>query len=107
MCGAADSEATIKGNTTLEQEKKIRKDAGKAEPTASDSAAAAVAKAQSTLGFSIGPPGAAPDLTDELLRKRRASELTSALTGRGRRDSMLGGGDINRASRTNSILGGY
>jgi hypothetical protein len=109
MCGAADSTATIKGNQTLEQETKIRKDLGKPPPTPRDSAAAAVEHDKVSLGggFSMGTPELAPTLTDTLLRQRRAAEASRLTTGRGRTNSFLGGGDYTDAKkRSTSLLGG-
>ena len=108
MCGAADSTATIKGNQTLEQETKIRKDLGKPPPTPKDSAAAAVEHDKSVLGgFSLAPPPETPSLTDNLLRQRRAAEFSRLTTGRGRTSSFLGGGDYTDAKkRSMSLLGG-
>jgi hypothetical protein len=106
MCGSADSSATIRGNTTLEQERRARSAAGLPPPAPTTSAAGFQDNAFTMQGFSIAPPKDAPSITDTLVRQRRASEMTRLTAGRGRRDSFLGGGEGGYGARSSSLLGG-
>lgn len=58
-------------------------------------------------GFDIAPPPDSPDLTDEMLRKRRASAATQAMLGRGRSSTMrpTDYADLNATAR-NKLYGG-
>jgi hypothetical protein len=91
------SEVSVSGQTTLEQEKKIREASGAPAPTPSNSAAAYVQDQRdkrdpkNLLGFSVAPPPAAPDLTEQALKARRTSQMMQLLSGRGRRQAFMGG----------------
>jgi hypothetical protein len=107
MCGGTDSAATVKGNTTPEQDeaqrrRNIAREDEKANFRTAEQQAAARKNAETKgetantfqqreaemQGFGIKPPPDAPDAADEMLRKRRAAEATSLMLGRGRKDTM-------------------
>lgn len=111
MCGGNDSAATIKGSTTPEQDaaqrekdrQKILDDANYESPektaarlkdnakpvAATDTVNAYLAHEKEFQGFDVAPPPDAPDVTDELVRKRRAAQASQLLLGRGRASTML------------------
>lgn len=112
MCGGADTAATVKGNTTREQDDAQRQknreniagsdvdkkskdeaianvDEGARKANDANASASSYAENEKKMqGFGIAPPPDSPDITDELLRKRRAAEATNLMLGRGRKDTM-------------------
>jgi hypothetical protein len=96
--GGGYSDATIKSNTTPQQDAEQAKKVGAPAPAPETSAATYVQNEvdnrdpNNPLGFSVAPPAAAPDLTDAALKQRRASQALSLLAGRGRRQAFLGQG---------------
>lgn len=118
MCSGTDSAATVKGNTTSAQDTQRRQSQadkwrsewqahgvrdpnpefegtspeGTPVPT-KESKTDANSFAERNImmqGFTLKPPDEAPDATDELLQKRRASQATSLMLGRGRKSTMPG-----------------
>jgi hypothetical protein len=139
MCSGTDSAATVKGNTTKEQDDTQRKtnaDSWKADwlahgvkdptpgatspggirapSTYSDpnapnlTANNFVAHMQEYQGFDLKPPPDPPDITDTLVRQRRASVATQLLLSRarGRAGTMEPAGFGDLQAGKNKLYGG-
>lgn len=57
-------------------------------------------------GFSVLPPKDSPDITDQAVRARRMAQALQLLSGRGRKQSFLGGNYDSDTLGAGSILGG-
>ncbi len=112
MCtGSANSDATIKSNTTPEQDKASRAKAVHVDPTGASKTPTGTAnsyidQANQLQGFDIAPPPDSPDITDKLVRQRRAAAASQLMLGRGRAQSFSQGdmGDLNLGQK--KLLGG-
>lgn len=109
-CGG-QATATVKGNTTAEQDHNTRwaKGKGTEAPTPANSAAAYVdddkAKRDpnNPLGFTVAPPAKAEGIDGEAAQMRRAAQRLLGLAGRGRREAFLGTGYGGALSGGNTV----
>lgn len=88
--------AAATGNGRADSSAKVDKTTATGTPTGS----------LNNFGFSVMPPADPPDLTDQLVKQRRATALTSLLGSSSRSQSFLGGGSGSGSLGGGSILGG-